>query len=43
MFEVKVRKEVIKEAKKLPKAYREKLAKFLEVLRRIRFLCGNLM
>ena len=33
LFEVRVRKEVTKEAKKLPRAHREKLAKFIEVLK----------
>ena len=32
-FEVRVSKDVIKRAKKLPKAHREKLAKFIEVLK----------
>ena len=30
-FEVRVSKDVIKRAKKLPKAHREKLAKFIEI------------
>jgi len=32
LFEVRVRREVAKEAKKLPRAHREKLAKFIKVL-----------
>ncbi len=32
-FDVRVSKDVIKEAKKLPKAHREKLAKFIETLK----------
>ena len=32
-FEVRVHRNIIKEAKKLPKAHREKLAKFIETLR----------
>ena len=33
MFTVRVRKEVIKKAKKLPKAHKVKLANFLEILK----------
>ena len=32
-FEVRVSKDVIKRAKKLPEAHREKLAKFIETLK----------
>ena len=31
-FEVRIRREVIKEAKRLPKSHREKLARFLKIL-----------